>query len=97
LEIKYQNRTEFLDWNESPTTTVFGKNIPVTYLINPAIRLFKSKIEEKIDASKKSMNFKPNVLTALEKNMRPFRNEDYESWLRITLEIHTTASKLKKG
>jgi hypothetical protein len=29
--------------------------------------------------------------------MRPFRNEDYESWLRITLEIHTTASKLKKG
>jgi hypothetical protein len=34
MEIKYQNRTEFLGWNESPTTTVFGKNIPVTYLIN---------------------------------------------------------------
>ncbi|SDZ88589.1 protein of unknown function [Flavobacterium gillisiae] len=98
---KLNTKTELssLDWNESPTTTVFGKNIPVTYVINPAIKLFKSKIERKIDeAVNKSMDFKPNVLTALEKICVPFQmNEDYESWLRIVpLEIYTTASKLKK-
>src|SRR6478752_189270 len=26
-----------LDWVESPTMTVFGKNMPVTYFINPAV------------------------------------------------------------
>ncbi|MEZ7505206.1 DUF4403 family protein [Flavobacterium sp. Arc2] len=98
---KLNTKTELssLDWNESPTMTVFGKNMPVTYLINPAIKLFKSKIEQKIDeAVEKSMDFKPNVLTALEKICMPFQmNEDYESWLRIVpLEIYTTASKLKK-
>jgi hypothetical protein len=98
---KLNTKTELssLDWNESPTATVFGKNIPVTYLINPAIKLFKSKIERKIDeAVGKSMDFQPNVLTALEKICMPFKmNEDYESWLRIVpLEIYTTASKLKK-
>ncbi|CAM2807819.1 DUF4403 family protein [Flavobacterium frigoris] len=97
---KLNTKTELssLDWNESPTTTVFGKNIPVTYLINPAIKLFKSKIERKIDeAVGKSMDFKPNVLTALEKICMPFQmNEDYESWLRIVpLEIYTTTSKLQ--
>jgi hypothetical protein len=97
---KLSTKTELnsLDWNESPTTTVFGKNIPVTYLINPAIKLFKSKIERKIDeAVEKSMDFKPNVLIALEKICMPFQmSEDYESWLRIVpLEIYTTNSKLQ--
>ena len=58
---KLNTKTELksLDWNESPTMTIFGKNIPVTYLINPAIKIFKSKIEKKIDdAIAKSMDFK---------------------------------------
>jgi hypothetical protein len=87
-----------LIWNESPSTTIFGKNIPVTYLINPAIKLFKSQIERKIDeAVEKSMNFKPNVMEALEKVCEPFQmNESYESWLRIIpLEIYSTTAKLK--
>ena len=66
---KLNTKTEFksLDWNESPTMLVFGKNMPITYLVNPAISIFKSKIEKKIDeAIEKSMDFKPNVLTALE-------------------------------
>jgi hypothetical protein len=62
-----------LTWNGSPSTTIFGK-IPVTYLINPAIKLFKSQIERKIDeAVEKSMNFKPNVMEALEKFVNLFR------------------------
>lgn len=98
-KLKTQTELSSLDWNESPTMTVFGKNIPVTYLINPSIQLFKSKIEKKIDeAIAKSMDFKPNVLAALEKVCAPFQmNDAYESWLRIVpVEIYSTAAHLKK-
>ncbi|TRX39077.1 DUF4403 family protein [Flavobacterium restrictum] len=87
-----------LDWNESPTMLVLGKNMPITYVINPAVSLFRSKIERKIDeAIAKSMDFKPNVLDALEKICTPFEMSDtYSSWLRITpLELYTTNAKLK--
>lgn len=97
-KLKTQTELKSLDWNESPTMSVFGKNMPVTYLINPSIKLFKSKIEKKIDAAiEKSMDFKPNVLTALEKICTPFQmNEAYESWLRIVpTEIYSSASHLK--
>ena len=97
-KLKTQTELGSLDWNESPTMTVFGKNMPVTYLINPSIKLFKSKIEKKIDAAiEKSMDFKPNVLAALEKICTPFQmNEAYESWLRIVpVEIYSTAAHLK--
>lgn len=97
-KLKTLTELSSLDWNESPTMTVFGKNMPVTYLINPSIKLFKSKIEKKIDeAIEKSTDFKPNVLTALEKICTPFQmNEAYESWLRIVpLEIYSTTSHLK--
>ncbi|WP_073412606.1 DUF4403 family protein [Flavobacterium defluvii] len=97
---KLNTKTEFksLDWNESPTMTVFGKNMPITYLINPAISIFKSKLEHTIDdAIEKSMDFKPNVLSALEKICTPFQMSDtYESWLRIVpIEIYSTNAKLK--
>jgi len=97
---KLATKTELksLDWNESPTMMVFGKNMPVTYLINPAVKIFKSKIESKIDAAiEKSMDFKPNVLAALEKICTPFQmSEAYESWLRITpIEIYSTNAVLK--
>jgi hypothetical protein len=88
-----------LDWNESPTTTVFGKQVAITYAINPTIRLFKSKIEKSIDqAIAKSMDFKPNVLDALEKISTPFEmSETYQSWLRVVpIELYTTDSQLKK-
>ena len=88
-----------LDWNESPSVSVFGKSMPITYLINPAINLFKSDIEKSIDeAMAQSMDFKRNVLEALEKICTPFEmSEAYESWLRIVpLELYSTDSKLKK-
>lgn len=97
---KLNTKTEFksLDWNESPTMTVFGKNMPITYLVNPAISIFKSKIEKQIDdAIEKSMDFKPNVLSALEKICTPFKmNDTFETWLRIVpLEVYATNAKLK--
>ncbi|MDR6844135.1 DUF4403 family protein [Flavobacterium granuli] len=87
-----------LDWVESPTMTVFGKNMPVTYLINPAVSLFKSKIEKSIDtAIEDSMDFKPNVMEALSKICTPFEmSETYKSWLRIVpIEVYSTNAKLK--
>ena len=98
---KLNTKTEFksLDWNESPTTVVMGKSIPITYLINPTVKLFKSKIERTIDdAIEKSMDFKPNVLDALEKICTPFQmNEAFESWLRIVpIELYATDAKFKK-
>ena len=97
---KLNTKTELksLDWNESPTMVVFGKNVPVTYLMTPAIKIFKSKIEKSIDAAiEKSMDFKPNVLAALEKICTPFQmSEAYQSWFRIVpIEIYSTNAKLK--
>jgi hypothetical protein len=98
-KLNTKTQLKSLDWKESPTMVVFGKSVPVTYLINPAMSLFKSKIEKKIDESiSKSMDFKPNVLSALEKICTPFLMEEtYQSWLRIVPEeIYTTEAKLKK-
>lgn len=97
---KLNTKTELksLEWNENPTMTVFGKNMPITYLINPATKLFKSKIASKIDeVIAKSMDFKPNVLTAIEKICAPFQmSEKYNTWLRVTpIEIYSTTAKLK--
>jgi hypothetical protein len=89
-----------IDWNENPTMVAFGKNVPVTYLMNPAIKIFKSKIEKSIDtAIEKSMDFKPNVLSAIEKICTPFlMNEAYESWLKIVpIEIYSTNAVLKNN
>lgn len=96
-----RTKTEFqsLDFKESPTVLVAGKNIPITYIIKPAISLFKSNIEKSIDESiTKSMDFKSNVLDALEKVATPFEMDPvYESWLRIVpIELYTTEAVLQK-
>lgn len=99
-KLNTQTELQSLDWNESPSVTVMGKAVPITYLINPAVRLFKSKIEKRIDdAIAKSMDFKPNVLDALEKICTPFQmNENFQSWLRIVpLELYTTDARLQKA
>lgn len=87
-----------LDWTESPSMSVFGKNMPVTYIINPAVSLFKSKIEKSIDtAIEDSMDFKPNVMDALSKICSPIEmSSDYNTWLRIVpIEAYSTNIKLK--
>ncbi|AWI25405.1 DUF4403 family protein [Flavobacterium pallidum] len=98
---KVNSTTELksLDWTESPTVTIAGKSLPITYLINPAIKLFRSKIEKNIDgAIDKSMDFKSNVLDALEKICTPSEmSAEYESWLRIVpVELYATDAVLQK-
>ena len=96
-----RTKTEFqsLDFKESPTVMVAGKNIPITYIIKPAISLFRKDIEKSLDESiSKSMDFKSNVLNALEKVATPFEMDAiYESWLRIVpIELYTTEAVLHK-
>lgn len=98
---KLNTKTEFrsLDWNESPSVSVFGKAVPITYLINPAVKLFKAKIEKTIDnAITSAVDFKPNVLAALEKITAPFEmNKTYQTWLNITpQELYATDAQLQK-
>jgi hypothetical protein len=95
-----KTKTEFktIVWKESPSVSAFGKDVSITYLINPAIQLFKSKIEKAIDeAIEKSLDFKPNVLDALEKIATPSEmSPEYESWLRIVpTELYATEAQLK--
>ena len=38
------SKIEDFNWSESPTILVAGKNIPITYIINPTLSIFKSKM-----------------------------------------------------
>ena len=87
-----------LDWNESPTIMVLGKQVPITYLINPTIKIFKSKIERTIDqAIEQSMDLKSNVLDALDKIASPIQmDEKFNTWLRIVpTELYATDTVFK--
>lgn len=99
---KLNTKTEIksLDWTESPTVNIMGKEVVITYLINPAVRIFKSKIEKAIDESiKSSLNFKPYVLNTLDEISKPVQlSEEYESWLRVVPnELYVTDALLKKN
>ncbi|GGD33593.1 DUF4403 family protein [Flavobacterium orientale] len=91
-QLKTNTTLQSLEWSESPSIVIAGKNVPITYIINPTIRIFKSKIEKTIDTSiKESLNFKPQVLDALDQLATPFElSETYESWLRLVpIEVYS--------
>lgn len=97
---KLSTKTSFknIKWKESPTTTVMGKEVSITYLINPALQLFKNEIEKSIDkAIEESMDFKPNVLEALENISVPtLMNEEYETWVNVSpIELYATDAVIK--
>lgn len=97
---KLSTKTAFknIKWKESPTTTVMGKEVSITYLINPALQIFKDDIEKAIDdAIEESMDFKPNVLDALEKLSTPtLMNEAYETWVKVApIELYATDALMK--
>ncbi|MGQ2982815.1 DUF4403 family protein [Flavobacterium sp.] len=90
---------ESLEWKESPSITIAGKKVAVTYLINPAIKMFKSRIEKEIDNSLgKVADFKPQVLDALEKLTTPFlTSEQFETWFALNPEeLYVTDAVLNK-
>ena len=94
------SKLEDFEWSESPSILVAGKNVPITYIINPTLSIFKTKIAKKIDkAIDESCDFKPHVLSVLEKLSTPFlTSEQYETWFKIVpMELYVTEAKLAKS
>ena len=93
------SKIEDFEWSESPTITVAGKNVPITYIINPTLSIFKSKMAKKIDeAINETSDFKPYVLDVLEKMSTPFQtSEQYQTWFKlIPIEVYVTDAVLGK-
>ncbi|HNP33042.1 MAG TPA: DUF4403 family protein [Flavobacterium sp.] len=93
------SKIEDFEWAESPSILVAGKNVPITYIINPTLSIFKSKIAKKIDeAIENSCDFKPYVLDVLEKMSTPFlTSEQYQTWFKlIPIEVYVTDAVLDK-
>ncbi|TBX70930.1 DUF4403 family protein [Flavobacterium silvisoli] len=93
------SKIEDFNWSESPTILVAGKNIPITYIINPTLTIFKSKMAKKVDqAIEDSCDFKPYVLNVLEKMSTPFlTSEQYQTWFKlIPVEVYVTDAVLDK-
>jgi hypothetical protein len=94
------SKIEYFSWSESPSILVAGKNVPITYIINPTLSIFKSKIAKKIDeAIESSCDFKPYVLDVLEKMSTPFlTSEVYQTWFKlIPIEVYVTDAVLEKS
>ena len=94
------SKIEDFKWSESPSILVAGKNVPITYIINPTLSIFKSKIAKKIDeAIENSCDFKPYVLDVLEKMSTPFlTSEQYQTWFKlIPVEVYVTDAQIAKS
>lgn len=94
------SKIEDFQWNESPTILVAGKKVPITYIINPTLSIFKNKLSKKIDdAISQSCNFKPYVLDVLETISLPIKTSpEYETWFKIIpIEVYVTDAVLQKN
>ena len=94
------SKIEDFTWSESPTILVAGKKVPITYIINPTLSIFKSRMAKKIDdAIEKTCDFKPYVLQVLEKISTPFQTSpEYETWFKMApLEVYVTDALLSKS
>ncbi|NNT71378.1 DUF4403 family protein [Flavobacterium sp. IMCC34852] len=94
------SKIEDFEWSESPTILVAGKYVPITYIINPTLSIFKSKVAKKIDeAIENSCDFKPYVLDVLQNMSTPFiTSEQYQTWFKlIPIEVYVTDAVLEKS
>lgn len=99
-KITTQTSLENIEWVQSPTMLIAGKELKITYLINPAIRIFRSKIEKLIDDSmEKTLDFKSNILEMMQKASEPIEmSPTYQTWLKVTpQELYATEAKLEKS
>ena len=99
-KLSTNSKLEDFEWTESPSITVAGKKVPITYIINPTLSIFKSKIAKKIDkAIDETCDFKPQVLKVLENLSTPFlTSEQYETWFKmVPMELYVTEAKLSKS
>ncbi|MGV9003105.1 DUF4403 family protein [Flavobacterium sp.] len=100
LKLTTSSKIDDYVWSESPTIVVAGKNVPITYVINPMLSLSKSKISKMIDdAIKELPDFKPVVLDVLQTMSAPFITSDlYQTWFRMEpIEVYVTDATLDKS
>ena len=86
-----------IKWKESPSVMVAGNSIPITYLINPAISIFKSRLSKLVDeAITQSLDIKPYVLDALQAYSEPIKiNDEYETWFAMQpVEVYAAKAVL---
>ncbi len=91
---------ESFNWSESPTILVAGRKVPITYIINPTLSIFKSKMAKKIDdAIEKSCDFKPYVLNVLQTMSTPFQTSaEFETWFKLNpIEVYVTDAVVQKS
>lgn len=94
------SKIEDFQWVESPSIAVAGKNVPITYIINPTLSIFKSYIAKKVDESiEQSCDFKPYVIDILKELSAPMlANQQYQTWFNlIPLEVYVTDADLQKN
>lgn len=99
-KLRTNTQLKNIDWKESPSITIAGKNIPITYLINPTVQLFKKDIQKAIDqAIQDATDFKPEVLKALTTISTPFEvNKEYNTWFQITpQELYASDVQITKN
>ena len=99
---KMRTESKIVDynWSESPTILVAGKKVPITYIINPTLSIFKSKMAKKIDeAIEASCDFKPYVLNVIKTISAPFEvNSQYETWFKLNpIEVNVTDALVSKN
>ncbi|MFY7652767.1 MAG: DUF4403 family protein [Chitinophagaceae bacterium] len=85
------------EWVESPSIVIAGKNIPITYFVNPAIILFKNKIAKSIDENiAKSLDVKPYIYQTLDQISKPVLvNETYKVWFAMQpVELYTNEPQI---
>ena len=100
LKLTTSSKIEDYVWSESPTIVVAGKNVPITYIINPMLSMSKSKISKMIDDAINDLpNFKPLVLDVLQTMSAPFLTSDlYQTWFRMEpIEVYITDATLDKS
>ena len=100
FKLTTSSKIEDYVWSESPTIVVAGKNVPITYIINPMLSLSKTKISKMIDDAINGLpNFKPLVLDVLQTMSAPFLTSDlYQTWFRMEpIEVYITDATLDKS
>ena len=87
-------QTEIIDiqWVDSPSIVIAGQQLSISYLINPALALFKPQLTSMIDRSiTQAVSIKPHVLQALEQISTPIEvDKNYQIWFAMQpLELYT--------
>lgn len=99
-KLSTDSKIEDYNWSESPSILVAGKKVPITYIINPTLSIFKSKMAKKIDdAIESSCDFKPYVLNVLKTLSVPFETSpEYETWFKLNpIEVDVTDALVSKS